>query len=144
MTILAERLKLLRSKAGISQSQAGEIIGVQFQTYQKYEYGQAEPTHENLIAFALYYETSIDYLTGNTDKEKTKLQQVSQFTLRLKELRRKTKIYQKELAKEIGVSERTYRRYEAGDTCPNIDTLCKLAAFYGVSVDYLVGLDVAE
>ena len=35
-------------------------------------------------------------------------------------------------------------RGREGEHNPNIETLCKLAAFYGVSVDYLVGLDVEK
>lgn len=144
MPILAERLKLLREEAGITQTQAGEIVKTQYKVYQKYEYGTANPPLEKLITFALYYKTSISYLIGNSDERNTKLTRISTFTERLPLLRKRTGLFQREVAAEIGVYERTYRKYELGEHTPNIETLCKLAAFYGVSVDYLVGLDVTE
>lgn len=64
--------------------------------------------------------------------------------MRLKELRKKTKISQNEVAKLLSVSQRAYAGYELGQTEPTIATLCKLADYYNVSLDYLVGRDFAE
>lgn len=43
------------------------------------------------------------------------------------------------IAKKIGVTEREYGHYETGYRKPKIETLIKLADFYNVSIDYLVG-----
>lgn len=32
-----------------------------------------------------------------------------------------------------------YSKYEVGDRKPSIEVLCRIADFYGVSVDYLIG-----
>lgn len=55
--------------------------------------------------------------------------------MKLKELRG-TKT-QEELAKLLNLSQKTYSNYENGNSEPNIETLCKIADFYGVSLDYL-------
>ncbi len=144
MIVTAERLKILREAANISQSQAGEIVGVQYRTYQKYEYGQAIPPLEKLIEFALYYSTSISYLIGISDKRKVNIRKSATFAQRIHLLREKSNFLQREVAAEIGIHERTYRKYELGEILPMVKTLKMIAAFYGVSVDYLVGLDVAE
>ena len=43
------------------------------------------------------------------------------------------------MAKESGIVLRSYRRYEMGEREPVASTLVKLADFYGVTIDYLVG-----
>ena len=62
-----------------------------------------------------------------------------EFTQRLKELRSGAGLTQKELAETVGVTERGYRGYESGSNLPNMVVLLKLADFYQVSLDYLVG-----
>ena len=58
---------------------------------------------------------------------------------RLKTLRKERKISQKDLAKYLDISVRGYQSYESEDNEPNIKMLTKLADFYDVSIDYLVG-----
>ncbi|WP_099301910.1 helix-turn-helix domain-containing protein [Bacillus sp. Marseille-P3800] len=59
--------------------------------------------------------------------------------LRLKQLRKKHKIPQKRLAEKLGIQPRSYRFYESGGRYPDFEGLLKLANFYHVSLDYLVG-----
>ena len=58
--------------------------------------------------------------------------------MRLKELRKNKKITQNEISSKLNIPIATYVRHENEETTPNIDTLIKLADFYGVSLDYLV------
>ena len=60
----------------------------------------------------------------------------------LKKLRSKCGITQKELALTLNVSERTVRKYEAGEMQPSTDKLLQLADLFSVSVDYLLGKPV--
>ncbi len=46
---------------------------------------------------------------------------------------------QKQIAQQLGVSQNTYSQYEIGVLNYPIEALEKLADFYGVSVDYLLG-----
>lgn len=59
--------------------------------------------------------------------------------LRITECRRNRGLTQKEVALGIGISERAYQRYEAGDRVPILDVLVSLADYFDVSIDYLVG-----
>lgn len=59
--------------------------------------------------------------------------------MRLKELRKEKNKTQIELAKLLNTTSQSYGRYELETSEPTIDTLCKLADYYGVSLDYLVG-----
>ena len=58
--------------------------------------------------------------------------------MRLKELRLEKGATQKEVADFIGCSSLVYSRYEREVREPDIDTLCRLADFFGVTVDYIV------
>jgi len=59
---------------------------------------------------------------------------------RLKSLREKEKMTQSEIAKELGISQNTYSQYETGVRQPSLEILAKLAEFYFVSTDYILGL----
>ncbi|NNG67209.1 helix-turn-helix domain-containing protein [Caldanaerobacter subterraneus] len=58
---------------------------------------------------------------------------------RIKELRKKKGVTQKELALYLGVSDRAVGYYESGQRTPPPDILQKIADFFHVSVDYLLG-----
>lgn len=47
---------------------------------------------------------------------------------------------QKQIAKLLNVSQNTYSQYEIGVSRFPLDVVVKLAEYYNVSVDYLVGL----
>lgn len=55
------------------------------------------------------------------------------------ELRAEKGIYQKELAAYLKVSVGTISNYEKGVHFPDPDTLCKIAEFFEVTADYLLG-----
>ena len=59
--------------------------------------------------------------------------------MRLKEIRTARGLGQKDVASVIGCSVTVYSRYETGDREPGIDTLIRLADFYNISLDELVG-----
>lgn len=59
--------------------------------------------------------------------------------LRLKELRRRKHISQQALAKAVGSSQSSINSYENDIYEPDINMLIKLANFFDVSIDYLIG-----
>ena len=59
----------LREDSDLSQKQIGEIIHVSQRTYSHYETGSRCIPIETLIRLADYYNTSIDFLVGRTDKK---------------------------------------------------------------------------
>lgn len=58
--------------------------------------------------------------------------------MRLKNLRIASGTTQKDVAESIGCSATVYSRYEREEREPDIQTLCKLANYFQVSIDYLV------
>lgn len=59
--------------------------------------------------------------------------------MNLKQLRKMEKKTQKDIAILLNVAESTYNGYEKEVNEPAIETLIKLANYYNVSLDYLVG-----
>ena len=59
---------------------------------------------------------------------------------RLKQLRTAKNLYQKDVAAYLGVDRTTYVKYEKGTSEPDAATLAKLADYFGVTVDYLLGI----
>lgn len=57
----------------------------------------------------------------------------------LKNLRVSNKKTQKEVADFLGIDRTTYVKYENGQTEPNINNIKKLADYFNVSTDYLLG-----
>lgn len=65
---------------------------------------------------------------------------MEKFSERLRELRKDKGLTQKQLAEAIGAHERGIRFYESG-RLPDVPSLIKLADFFDVSLDFLVGRD---
>ena len=59
---------------------------------------------------------------------------------RLYSLRKERKLTQDSVAKELGISMKSYCRYEKNEREPTASLLVEMATLYHVSLDYLVGL----
>lgn len=63
--------------------------------------------------------------------------------MRLKELRKAHKLKQTDIAEVLSCSQGVYSRYESEDREPPFDIIKKLAEYYGVTIDYLMGVEPA-
>ena len=66
---------------------------------------------------------------------------MEKFAKRLKELRQEMNISTWALAKEIEVSHSSIVRWENAQADISLESLLRLAKFFGVSLDYLAGLE---
>lgn len=64
--------------------------------------------------------------------------------MNLKELRNKRNVSQAQVAEALGISLRAYQNYEYGQREPNIDMINKLADYFNVTTDRLLGRDTEE
>lgn len=62
----------------------------------------------------------------------------------LKELRKFRKLNQKDIADYLGITQQAYQKYEYGTSEMSGSTITKLADFYGVTTDYLLGRETGE
>ena len=61
------------------------------------------------------------------------------FAERLRELRKGRGLTQKELGGQTGLAKAVVSKYETGMGYPSFDILIRIAQFFGVSTDYLLG-----
>ena len=64
-----QRIQDLRTDADMSQKQFSEILHISQRSYSHYETGSRNIPVEMLIRLANYYDISVDYLVGRTDKK---------------------------------------------------------------------------
>ena len=63
------------------------------------------------------------------------------FCERLRELRKNLSLTQKELANILQTNNSSISDWECGRTEPDLETLTKIARFFDVTTDYLLGLE---
>lgn len=60
--------------------------------------------------------------------------------MRLKDIREDRDLTQREVADYLHIRQNTYSQYENGQRALPIDTLIKLARYFDMSTDYILGL----
>ena len=73
MQIVGERLRNLRESVKLSQVRMAAILGMKQSSINRYELGLSSPTLETLLKYADYFDVSLDYIFGRTDKPQGKL-----------------------------------------------------------------------
>lgn len=69
MINFGERLRLLRTRKGLSQLDFAKQIKISKSAVNMYERGEREPSFEVLETIADYFNVDLDYLLGKTDCE---------------------------------------------------------------------------
>lgn len=64
---ISERLKLLRTENGLTQTELAYKLKIGQTTVASYESGAREPHVFSLIAYADFFKCSLDYLTGREE-----------------------------------------------------------------------------
>jgi transcriptional regulator with XRE-family HTH domain len=63
------------------------------------------------------------------------------FSKRIRQLRIDKGLNQPQLAIELGKPRQTISNWEIGTRIPPLETLCELASYFNVTLDYLTGYD---
>ncbi len=66
-TLIPERLKSAREQLNLSKAEAARRIGLTAASYVRYEAGDRSPSSQVLTSIAEKLNTSVAYLSGNTD-----------------------------------------------------------------------------
>ena len=68
MATVSERLRVLRESLKISQAKLADICGSKQSSINRYEHGHSEAPYKILMWYADYFDVSLDYIFGRTDK----------------------------------------------------------------------------
>lgn len=127
---------------------AAKKTGVNINALKDYIYGKAMPKAENLGRIAAGYGVSADWLAGRIDDRREAVRRLPDagcraiFTERLNSLIGERS--GREIAADSGFSEYTIWEYRKGKIGPKLYALIDMADFFGVSIDYLIGLEAGE
>jgi transcriptional regulator with XRE-family HTH domain len=65
----------------------------------------------------------------------------AEIAVKLRKLRAEYNFTQADIAKQLGISQQTYSKYENQDTNIDSATIINICRVYGISSDYLLGID---
>lgn len=71
--IVGKRLRTLREGVKLSQKKIADMIGTSQVSINRYESGGGAPPLKTLLRYADYFDVSLDYILGRTDKPQGKL-----------------------------------------------------------------------
>lgn len=63
-----QRLRMLRERKKLKRKVLSELCGLASTAIKRYEEGECEPTLHSLIAIADFFDVSVDYLVGKSEK----------------------------------------------------------------------------
>lgn len=66
------------------------------------------------------------------------------YAARLRQVREDREVPIERICTALGITPDTYRKYESGCVMPKIQNVIKLADFFSVSIDYLIGHDTRD
>ena len=139
--MVMNRLKELRKKKNLSQIEMAKIVNMSQTGYSQYERNVRNISIETLKKFAIFFNTSIDYILGISDINKpyrTSSVINTKELHRLKEIREDKDLLQDDIAKLLNMSKKGYSHYETNYSEISNKKLIKLAKFYQTSTDYLL------
>lgn len=136
--IKMKQIRILNNK---NQNDIAKILKISPYTYSHYETQDAIIPLKHLINFCEYFNVSIDYIFGFT--EKTQYKNISKKTVpvgnNLKIYRKLNNITQKELAKDLNITQSSISEYEKGHKTIPTPILFSICKKYNISADYLLG-----
>lgn len=140
-TMLGKRITELRKACDMSQKELGEKLGLSASAIGMYEQGRRDPSNAMLIDMEKLFGVTVDYLLGEEEPEETSITDCGSI---IKELRKEAGMTQEELGEKLGVIKQTVSAWEKGISEVNNDTLITLSRLFGVTTDYLLGVEEGE
>lgn len=141
--MITDRLKDIREDKDLTQNDIAKILNVKQPTYSSFENGTKIIPLKHLNTLSNFYNVSLDYLTGLSDKRenKNKINELNKNTIgkNIKQVRIDNKLTLRELAKELKTSHSTINAYELGQTLILTAFAYQICKKYKVSLDWLCG-----
>ena len=139
--MMNNNLKWCREELEMTQKELGYVFGVSDKTVAGWEDNFDPMPLLKMIKFANLYHFSIDFITGLSRKNNyIKIDKADKVKLgkKLKQLRLKLNMKQKEIAKECGISQTTYSNYELGYNLITSLSLYIICKNHNISMDEIL------
>lgn len=137
---LAQNLKYLREQRGMSQQELAEVLEISQAAVGNWENEHREPDLKTIIRLAEYFGVSLnDFILKDLRPP------IPLYVLNIKYLRKKHEMTQKDMAFFLGYrGKSSLFAVETGKVGLSIESLEKLADFFGVTLDQLVKHDLSK
>lgn len=136
-------MRELREENNLLQKDISNILNISIGTYAMNEEGHDTITLKNLINFCDYFDISIDFIFGFTNKRKYSISHLTFnseiLRFRLKEVRKENKYTQVMVGNFLNIDHSVWCRYEQGKTIIPTSFLYEFCKKFSVSADYLLG-----
>lgn len=139
-----ERLFFLREKSDLTQEEMGLIIGVKKYSICNWEHSKEIIPLEKLNIYSNHFKVSLDYILCLSDNEQSNLKYTQilnkkEFGLRLKRLRIKNNLTQRDIAKILNTTQSAVWSYENGKTLILTAFAYEISKHFNVSMDWICG-----
>ena len=143
MIKFSQRLEELKKEYKISNTEIAKILNLSsVNRIYPWLNGENMPSTKYLISLADYFDCSIEFLLGRTDNVSEKsFKSVSSFNSRLSEIMKKNNIRKIDMINNKICRPGNFHVWYKNKSIPQIDTIVKLADYFNVTVDYLLGRD---
>lgn len=138
-------IKTLRYDNNISQFILSKETGFVKSAICCWEKGTRIPSAKAIIILSRYFQVSTDYLLCQSN-DKSVIHNsysldvdLSIFSQRLKELRKKSNLSLISLSASVNISKSALSAWENNISVPNAQAVVTLAKFFGVTTDFLLG-----
>lgn len=142
MKDFSERLFQLMIEENLSTAQLAKNVDMSAGRISDFINRTNKPSLKNLIKLANYFCCNIDFIYGRTDRREENKHifnfSSEKFLTRYKNLLQKKSISNRKLCENLNMNKSCLFHWQSGQV-PSISLLIKLADYFGVSIDYLVG-----
>lgn len=138
MNSFQERLQELLTDNNLSRLQLSKIIGVTSTTINGYFNDDYYPQIDIAIKIVKYFNCSLDYLFGFSDKFNNNNANHNSFIENFTYVLKDRKFSIASGLRGMGMSEANYYRWKKG-LFPKTNNLLEIARFFDVSLDFIVG-----
>lgn len=136
---LSERLKDLMSEYELSSYSLSAKIEVSSGSIRAWARGAGLPSLESIIKLADFFCCSLDYLTGRTEKfEEVKPRSLPPFYERIRSVMENEGFTRYNITHHTSIKDSHFTGWSRHDI-PTLDSICILADYMHVSLDYLIG-----
>lgn len=141
MNEFQERLQELLEENNITRLMLAKSIGISSTTINDYFNKNYYPQIDIAIKIANYFNCSLDYLFGLTDKKDIKYKNHKSFIENFDNLLLENNLSISRALKALHMSEYNYYRWKNGQF-PKTSNLIEISKYFSCSIDFLIGKSI--
>ena len=140
MSKLSIRIKEYMEELNLTQAVLAKTLGVAPSNVSDFLKEIHSPSFSCFVKMLDFFNCSADYLLGLTDFHTDEpLHTIPPFKDRLRAMLKERNISQAQLIRDLPISSAVPYKWLSGLNEPSVESLLRLAEYFGCSVDYLIG-----